>query len=108
MAIWGGLTFVYTRDFLKSRRERKEVLPLLKTWRPRKRWIVRFLSGWRDALRSPVFVVYIGMLSLALVAQFEADLPYGRWLLLIPGGAVLWGLWGWIFGRGKPPIDTEL
>jgi tetratricopeptide (TPR) repeat protein len=108
LLLWGGLTFAYMRHFLKWRRERIKVLPLLRTWRPRKPWRVRFFAGWRDALRSPPFIVYVGMILLLIAAATESELPFGPWLLLLPGAVVLWGLWRWIFRRRSPPIDTEL
>jgi Tfp pilus assembly protein PilF len=109
IVLWGGLTFAYMRWFLRWRRERLKVLPLLKTWRPRLPWRVRFFAGWRHFLRSPPFVVYVGLLLLLFGASVETASPLGSLLLLVPGAMVLWGLWRWLFWRRKkPPIDTEL
>jgi Tfp pilus assembly protein PilF len=108
VALWGGLTFAYLRWFLRWRRERLKVMPLLRVWRPRQPWRVRFFAGWRDALRSPPFVIYVSMLVLLFGASAEPASPVA-WLLLFPAAALLWGLWRWTFGRRKkPPIDTEL
>lgn len=102
------VTFAYMRWFLKWRKERQKVLPLLKTWRPRQPWRVRFFAGWRDALLNPVLHVYFGMLALLFGAGAVESSPLAAWLLLVPAAAVLSGLWRWIFRRRKPPIDTEI
>lgn len=49
------------------------------------------------------------MLILVFSAGAVEASPLGAWLLLVPSAMVLWGLWRWIFRRGRrPPIDTEL
>jgi hypothetical protein len=48
------------------------------------------------------------MLLLLLTVSLESDLPFGPWLVVVPAGMVLWGLWGWIRRRPRPPIDKEI
>jgi Flp pilus assembly protein TadD len=103
VAVWGGMSFSVVRDFLRWRRQRKKVLPLLRAWRPRAPFSKRLLAGLRGSLQSPLLLAWFGLLLLGF-GNLGAWSSYAVILYFVPFAAAFWF---WIRQRSSPPVDEE-